>query len=141
MPNNLRRRKFFAACVVLGAVLFTPHSLLAATKPALTLPAVTHSVYFWLKEPDNETHKAQLIEGLQTLRAIDTVRAIQIGVPAPTMERGVIDASYQVSELLFFDTTDDQDSYQKHPVHQEFIKQYSHLWSKVVVYDSIGVDK
>ena len=34
---------------------------------------------------------------------------------------------------------EDQDVYQNHPLHQAFIKEYGHLWKKVVVYD-IRVD-
>jgi hypothetical protein len=32
-----------------------------------------------------------------------------------------------------------QKTYQDHPIHQDFVKKYSHLWQKVVVYDAIDV--
>jgi hypothetical protein len=37
---------------------------------------------------------------------------------------------------LYFDNVEGQAVYQTHAIHQEFAKNYSHLWEKVVVYDS-----
>ncbi len=39
----------------------------------------------------------------------------------------------------FFDDEADDKIYQDHPIHQEFIKNYGHLWDKVVVYDAVEV--
>jgi hypothetical protein len=50
-----------------------------------------------------------------------------------------VDNSYQVSELLLFASAADQDAYQVDPIHLKFVEQCSHLWRKVVVYDSIAV--
>lgn len=100
---------------------------------------LVHHVFFWLKNPASKEDLNKLIEGLQTLQKIETVRKIHIGVPASTEVRPVIDSSYSASELLFFDDLEGQQVYQDHPVHQEFVKNYSHLWEKVVVYDSIDI--
>lgn len=81
----------------------------------------------------------QLIAGLKTLSAIETVRAIHIGVPASTGQRPVIDNSYSASELLFFDDLAGQQAYQDHHIHKKFIEDCSHLWEKVVVYDTATV--
>lgn len=97
-----------------------------------------HHVYFWLKEPGNEAHRARLIEGLQQLSAVKTIRQFHIGQPAAT-NRDVIDRSYTVSWLLVFDNAADQESYQKDPAHLRFIDNCSSLWSRVVVYDSVDV--
>jgi hypothetical protein len=51
----------------------------------------------------------------------------------------VVDNSYQASELMFFDDTAGQKTYQDHPIHQKFIKDCGHLWEKVIVYDSMDV--
>ncbi len=64
---------------------------------------------------------------------------MHIGIPASTEKRDVVDNSWHVSELLFFDDEDGQQVYQDHPIHQAFIKNYSHLWNKVVVYDASEV--
>jgi len=97
-----------------------------------------HHVFFWLKEPANESHQQQLIEGLQKLCAVTTIRSWHIGKPAAT-NRGVIDASYSISWLLTFDSGAGQDSYQVDPIHLNFVKECAHLWEKVIVYDSIAV--
>ena len=95
-----------------------------------------HHVFFWLKDPNSKEDLDALIEGLQKLSHAKTIRQYHIGKPADT-SRDVIETSYSVSWCLFFDNAKDQDSYQVDPVHLNFVKECSHLWSKVVVYDSI----
>ena len=96
-----------------------------------------HHVFFWLKNPGSAEDRAQLIAGLRNLQQIDTIRSLHIGVPASTEKRDVVDNSYDVSELMVFDTAADQKAYQDHPIHQAFVAHHEHLWSKVVVYDVI----
>lgn len=96
-----------------------------------------HHVYFWLKDPESETARRQLTEGLQRLSAVGTIRHFHIGRPADT-NRDVIERSWSLSWLALFDNAADQDSYQVDPVHLEFVETCSHLWAKVVVYDSVG---
>jgi hypothetical protein len=98
---------------------------------------VIHQVYFWLKNPSSKEDRQKLLAGLDTLKQIETVRKIHIGVPAPTEERSVIDSSYSASELMFFESVEAQKIYQDHPIHQKFINDCSHLWEKVIVYDSV----
>ncbi|MFN7117902.1 MAG: Dabb family protein [Saprospiraceae bacterium] len=97
-----------------------------------------HHVYFWLKNPDNAEDRAKLLEGLEKLAEVKSIRSVHIGKPAPT-NREVIDSSYAFSWMTTFKTAADQDSYQVDPIHLDFVKNYSHLWSKVIVYDSIDV--
>jgi hypothetical protein len=100
---------------------------------------LVHHVFFWLKNPDSVEDQKKLIEGVKTLSKIETIRSLKVGVPAATEERDVVDSSYAVSELIFFDDLAGQAIYQAHPIHQKFIAEYSHLWNKVVVYDSMDV--
>lgn len=97
-----------------------------------------HHVYFWLRHPQSNEDCNLLIEGLKKLSSASTIRDFHIGKPAAT-NRNVIDSSYAVSWLLLFDNKDDQDSYQTDPVHLKFIEECAHLWSKVVVYDTVDV--
>lgn len=97
---------------------------------------IAHQVYFWLKKPDSEQDKKKLIEGLNTLKKIETVKEMHIGIVAATEKRSVIDDTWSVSELIYFDDLAGQSVYQTHPIHEDFVKNYSQLWSKVVVYDS-----
>ena len=95
-----------------------------------------HHVYFWLKNPESAADIEQLKKGLQTLTVIETIGMYQIGVPAAT-NRDVIDRSYSVSWFLMFDNLEDEEIYQHHPIHKKFVEDCSHLWTKVVVYDSV----
>ncbi len=97
-----------------------------------------HHVYFWLKNPGSEEDRTKLIDGLKKLSKVNTIKKFYIGAPAAT-NRGVIERSYSVSWLLFFDDPTAQDSYQTDPIHLNFVEECSALWNKVVVYDSIDV--
>lgn len=124
---------------------FVQQSALATAGAALPFPAdmlkkkeiFVHQVYFWLKNPDSAADKAALVAGLEKLRTMDVITLTHIGTPAAA-HRDVVDASYQVSWLCFFKNSKDQDIYQVHPMHLEFIENCKHLWTKVIVYDSIG---
>ena len=100
--------------------------------------AFIHHVFFWLADPQSVTARDQLIEGLNKLSVVTTIKAFHIGLPAGT-SRDVIDSSYNVSWLLVFENKDDQDSYQTDPIHLNFVDTCKHLWQKVVVYDTVGV--
>jgi hypothetical protein len=95
-----------------------------------------HHVFFWLKNPNSTEDVDALIEGLRNLSSAKTIRQFHIGKPAGT-SRSVIDSSYAVSWCLIFDNAEDQERYQVDPIHLNFVKECSHLWSKVVVYDSV----
>jgi hypothetical protein len=99
---------------------------------------LVHHVFFWLKNPSSKEDLTKLLEGLKTLRKIETIRMLHIGVPASTEKRDVVDNSYSASELMFFDDLAGQKTYQDHPIHQKFIENCSQLWDRVVVYDTIS---
>lgn len=96
---------------------------------------LVHHVFFWLNNAGSQADRDALMAGLWTLKAIPVIRNLQVGVPAPTEQRDVVDASYDVSELMYFDNAADQKIYQDHPIHQAFVAKCQHLWKKVVVYD------
>lgn len=127
-------RRELAAMIALG-------SAGAALSPALAegatagSPSLIHHVFFWLKNSGSEEDRDRLIAGLRGLRAIPVIRDLKIGVPARTEERSVVDASYDVSELMYFNNATEQKFYQDHPVHQAFVRECEHLWRKVTVYD------
>lgn len=103
------------------------------------ISTLAHHVYFWLKNPASKEDLAQLIRGAKTLTRIETIKGFHISLPASTEDRDVIDNSYQISWLAFFDNEADEHLYQVHPIHLKFIEDCSHLWSKVVVYDSVRI--
>lgn len=97
---------------------------------------IRHAVYFWLNDPTSAEDRDRLIAGLLALDAIPEIRAIEVGVPAGTGDRDVVDASWSVSSLVRFDSEADEAVYQGHPLHQRFIAECGDSWRKVVVYDS-----
>ncbi len=100
---------------------------------------IVHHVFFWLKNKDSKEDREQLIAGVKTLSKIPSVQKLSVGVSASTEKRDVVDNSWAVSELMFFSDLEGQNIYQTHPLHLEFIGDYSHLWDKVLVYDVIEV--
>jgi hypothetical protein len=130
------RRTFVASAMALGA------SAAATAMPTMESKdkkQLAHHVFFWLKNRDSKEDQAKLLEGLRTLEKISTVRSIYIGLPAQTDPRPVVDSSYSASELIFFDDLAGQEAYQVDPIHQKFVENYSHLWEKVIVYDSMTI--
>lgn len=131
MMKKSNRRNFLSAASAIGT---------GAMSLSMTVPdkkQLVHHVFFWLKNPGSIADRDKLVEGVKTLSKIESIRKIHVGVLASTEKRDVVDTSWDVSELMFFDDTAGQKVYQDHPIHQEFIKNYSHLWSKVVVYDAM----
>jgi hypothetical protein len=128
--SKISRRKFVATATLLP---------LAASVSAMEIkkdkPKLVHHVFFWLKDPSSTADRDKLVAGVKTLKKIETIKMLHVGVPASTEKRDVVDNSYHVSELMFFDNVEDQKVYQDHPIHQQFIKEHSMLWDKVVVYD------
>ncbi len=129
------RRSFIAktSLLALGA---TTSGWSATT---LTKPMLTHHVFFWLKNPSSKEDFAKLIEGISTLQKIETLQEFKLGTPAKTTKRDVIDNSYAISLYTRFNDIAGHDVYQEHPIHKKFIEGYSHLWSKVQVYDSMDI--
>lgn len=95
-----------------------------------------HHVYFWLKNPSSESDRQKLIDGLEKLTKVKTIKTFHIGKPAGT-SRDVIDSSYSISWMLIFEDKAAEESYQTDPIHLNFVETCKHLWERVVVYDSI----
>ena len=134
--DTTNRRTFITTAVALGT---TAAATAMTTMEPKNKKQLTHHVFFWLKNRDSKEDLNKLIEGLKTLEKIESVRKIYIGVPASTEQRDVVDSSYSASELIFFDDVAGQDIYQIHPIHKKFVDQCSHLWEKVIVYDSVDI--
>lgn len=125
------RRQFIATAAVLAAAPAAIGQIDQVNKKT----SMIHHVFFWLKNPGSTADRQQLIEGLKTLAAIKEVKKLLIGTPAATEQRGVVDSSYDVSELMYFDNLEGQSAYQVHAIHKAFVEKHSHLWEKVLVYD------
>ncbi len=135
MKNRRSFIKKAAAGVALAGLL--PVTKNASAGEVKITGALIHHVFFWLKEPKNDAHKKQLVAALNELLNVKTIKMSHIGFPAGTESRDVVDHSYSVSFMVMFDNQTDQDAYQVDPIHLKFVEENSHLWNKVVVYDSV----
>ena len=133
---SVSRRDMVKAAALGGAVMVAGGACATTSKES---PKMIHHVLFWLKRPGSAADREQLIAGLRTLAEIPVVRSLDIGVPASTAQRGVVDGSFDVSELMVFDSVADEKIYQDHPIHRAFVAQCEHLWERVQVYDVLTV--
>jgi hypothetical protein len=134
------RRTFIGKGAAAAGVVLSAGPAVGMMPPADTQrPPIVHHVFFWLKNPASTEDRDKLVAGLKTLGGIPLIKELYVGVLANTEKRDVVDASWQVSELMFFNDLQAQATYQQHPLHLDFIKNCSHLWEKVVVYDATNV--
>jgi hypothetical protein len=95
-----------------------------------------HVVYFWLNNPEDASQKKQFLANLKEfISNMDNIQDAFIGVPADT-NRDVVDNTYQYCLNLGFENKAQQDIYQDHMLHKQFIDKTAHLWKRVIVYDS-----
>jgi hypothetical protein len=98
-----------------------------------------HSVFFWLKEPENREAHQEFLDHLRTfIDASDYVKSKHIGIKQAS-SREVVDSDYSYSLVVTFNNQEEQNQYQSEPVHVKFVEDAQHLWHKVVVYDSLSV--
>lgn len=102
------RRRFIGSAALFGVAGIMGFAIRPKKRSLL------HHVFFWLKNPQSEADKQQLISGLKTLAAIPTIRQIHVGILASTERREVVDTSWDVSELLYFDDEAGQKIYLDH---------------------------
>lgn len=101
-------------------------------------PSFVHTVFFWLKNPDNTADRANFESALATLLSKSKFAKTNfVGVP-PKATRDVVDDSFTYQLTLTFDSAQAQEGYQTEPAHLKFIEDASALWQKVVVYDAQG---
>ncbi len=98
----------------------------------------THTVFFWLKNPENTSDREALQAGLLKLAQIDLIQEAFVGKVADT-NREVIDSTYDFSITFLFANSENQEAYQTNADHYTFIDNCSHLWKKVQVYDAISL--
>ncbi len=98
-----------------------------------------HTVYFWLSNPDNQEDRTAFETSLKKfLNNSAYAKTNFIGTP-PRASRDVVDGSFTYSLIVTFESADAQQKYQDEAPHKLFIEESSHLWTKVIVYDSAGI--
>jgi hypothetical protein len=95
----------------------------------------SHVVIFWT-QPDQPHAADELIAGAEKyLRPIPGVLSFHIGRMVKS-HRNVVDQTYQVALNLRFESKQQQDDYQIHPLHLEFVeKAFKPNCQRVVIYD------
>jgi hypothetical protein len=141
--ENSSRRTFIeksAQSLATGAVIATLATQTAEAAVPKSLPVFSHHVFFWLKNNKDQKAYDQLLAGLKALGKIEQIKSAHIGKASINdFDKSVTDASYTFSVLLLFASKEDEEKYLVHPLHKKFIDDHKHLWSKVVVYDSIAI--
>ncbi|NEU06828.1 Dabb family protein [Flavihumibacter sp. R14] len=98
-----------------------------------------HTVYFWLKNPQDQTDRLKFEKSLKTfINSSEYIKTKHLGTPAAT-NRDVIDRSWTYCLSLTFKSKADQDLYQAEEKHLVFIRESEMLWKKVLVYDSESI--
>lgn len=134
---NTSRRKFISNSgkMAVGAGLLT----FDTNKKQMDAENIfVHHVYFYLNNPNSKEDLNELLNGLKGMKKIKNYKLVHIGKPADT-NRPVIEKSYAISWLCIFESKEEQEKYQVDPIHLDFIEKCKHLWSKVVVYDSVDL--
>lgn len=99
-----------------------------------------HNVYFWLNSGVSESDKKAFEKGIKDfVGAVKEIEHAEVGIPAGTEERDVVDHSFGYSLHVSFNNLENHNIYQVHPAHKKFIDSFSALWAKVQVYDSVLV--
>ena len=99
-----------------------------------------HTVYFWLANPDSEADCKAFETSLQKFLDNSAYAKTKfIGKP-PRASRDVVDGSFTYSLIVSFESAEAQQKYQDEAAHKVFIEESSKLWTKVIVYDSKGVN-
>ncbi|MDP5061994.1 MAG: Dabb family protein [Maribacter sp.] len=99
----------------------------------------SHTVFFWLKNPDNQADRTAFETSLRKFLDNSAYAKTQfIGRP-PKASRDVVDGSFTYSLIVSFDSAESQQAYQDEAPHKVFIEESSTLWSKVIVYDSTSI--
>jgi len=116
-------------------VLITLSTMIMA-QPTQLPGKFVHSVYFWLKNPDNSTDREAFLQSLTSFIANSKYVSSYHIAPSAGTNRDVVDNSYTYNLVCTFESKEVQDLYQNEDVHLKFIDEASHLWERVQVYDS-----
>ena len=96
---------------------------------------LSHIVLFWLRPDLSEDEKTAFVEGLESLKGIESTDQVLVGTPAET-DRPVIDRSYSYCLTVLLKDMSAHDAYQVDPLHKQFLADHADKWEKVLIYDA-----
>ncbi len=92
---------------------------------------VEHLVWFKLKEGVTDAEKQAMMAALRALRGpIEGIKHIACGEDFGGRSKG-----FQLGLVVRFSSRQALEIYQPHPVHQEFVEGFRHLWDEVMALD------
>ena len=136
----LKMNKFYFLIVMLSIMVgctqtSNPEPVEIETTESLEAGFV-HAVYFYLSDSMDQQTKDDFSLVLDTLATIPSLKNVYYGPPANT-DRKVVDNTYDYAFICVFDSKEEHDAYQTHPIHDAFRKQYSPLIEEVKIYDNV----
>lgn len=140
----MERRRFIKQAGATVAFAGVAGSLMqSCTSPQINSTAtgsqeqIAHYVLFWLNPDLSEAEIADFAEFFEELKAIPGIKSLHYGRPAPTNPREVVENSFTYNLLVYFNSMEEVDVYETHPIHLAAIEKYSKYWNRVVVHDSV----
>lgn len=101
-------------------------------------PKLTHTVFFQLKESDEESVQALIDACYEYLEPHDGIVYFSAGPRHTDYQRDVNDLTFDVALTVVFEDTAAQDAYQVTEPHKQFIELFSDNWEGVRVFDSFA---
>jgi hypothetical protein len=95
---------------------------------------LSHIVLFWTDPAQPDAARKLLAGAKEYLPRIPGVISCHVGLMVPS-DRAVVDGTYQVGLNITVRDKAAEVAYQEHPIHKEFFKACSSLWTRVKVYD------
>lgn len=105
-------------------------------EPMESKEVIAHYVLFWLNDDLSEQEVNDFSAFFEELKAIPEIKSLHYGRAAASHPRDVVDNSFSYNLLVYFDSMDDLNVYETHPIHVDAIEKYSKYWNKVMVHDS-----
>jgi len=101
-------------------------------------PALTHAVFFELKQNDEASIQA-LVDGCyEYLAPHEGIAYFSAGPRHTEYQRDVNDLTFDVALTVVFESTAAQEAYQATEPHKEFIAKFEDNWASVRVFDSLA---
>lgn len=95
-----------------------------------------HNVYFYLNADLTETQKKEVLEGIRGLLTIESIHYSELGKPAATPPRAVVDHDFDLVIYTWFTSMEQYKVYDKDPIHEKFRENFSDYFEKVIIYDA-----
>jgi len=106
-------------------------------KSEMAESGLIHTVYFWLTDDITEERKKEFEQALIDLGEVPSIDKYYWGPPAKTVERDVIDATYDYAINVFFKSIEAEDEYQVDPIHLKFVETQKDIFKVVKVYNNL----